>query len=58
MARDRKKITTPGLKNPIPEKYMRDLIEFLEEKKYGTFNLIIQDGKIVGCDILEKKRVG
>lgn len=51
-----------GLKNNffsiqiIPENYLSELIDFIKGKKYGTFSLIIQNGTVVGCDILEKKR--
>lgn len=40
----------------IPKKYLKMLEALMLGKKFGTFSLIIQDGKIVGCDILEKNR--
>jgi len=49
------KVTT-NLGNYIPEKYLKELIVFINSKKFGTFSFIIQNGEIVGCDILEKKR--
>ena len=41
----------------IPKKYINKVIEFIHNKRYGTISLIIQDGKVVGCDILEKDRI-
>lgn len=45
------------LSKAIPEKYLRELINFLKQKRYGTLSFIIQDGKIIGCDILNKDRL-
>lgn len=40
----------------IPKEYLKTIISFIKNNKFGTISLIIQKGKIVGCDILEKKR--
>ncbi|MDT3699368.1 MAG: DUF2292 domain-containing protein [Thermincola sp.] len=48
---------TEHLLRNIPTKYLNDLLAFLVEKRYGSYSLIIQNGEVVGCDILEKKRI-
>jgi len=40
----------------IPKEYSKIIISFIKNNKFGTISLIIQKGKIVGCDILERKR--
>lgn len=45
-----------SLPKVIPEKYLQELLNFIEGKKYGIISFVIQNGKVVGCDILEKKR--
>jgi len=40
----------------IPAEYLKTIVNFLENNKYGIISLVINNGKIVGCDILEKKR--
>ena len=40
----------------IPAKYLKTIVNFLNNEKYSIISLVIQKGKIVGCDILEKKR--
>lgn len=41
----------------IPIKYQQELIDFIKQKKFGIFSFIIQEGKIVGCDITSKDRL-
>ena len=40
----------------IPTKYLSILNKLLDEKQFGTFSLIIQKGKITGCDTTIKER--
>lgn len=42
--------------NSIPKSYLDIIDIFLKDNKFGTISLIIQNGKIVGYDVLEKKR--
>lgn len=43
--------------NLIPIKYLEIIADFINSNKFGTISLVIQSGKIVGCDILEKDRL-
>lgn len=40
----------------ISKPYLETINNFLRDNKYGIISLIIQKGKIVGCDVTEKKR--
>ena len=41
----------------IPKDFQKALVEFLKARKYGTVSFIIQNGEIVGCDIIKKERL-
>jgi|GEM_PF-2160378 len=40
----------------IPKEYLDLIKKFSDEEKYGTVSLVFQKGKLVGCDIIEKRR--
>lgn len=46
----------PDAEGIIPAEYLKTIVNFLNNEKYGIISLFFQKGKIVGCDILEKKR--
>ncbi len=40
----------------IPLEYYEILKMLIADKRYGSFTLIIQAGKIIGCDVTIKER--
>jgi hypothetical protein len=40
----------------IVNRFLIDIVDFIKNKKFGSVTFVIQNGEVVGCDILEKKR--
>ncbi|MDR1065169.1 MAG: YezD family protein [Oscillospiraceae bacterium] len=51
-----KALTPRDAETVITEEQFQKLLAYLREIKYGTITLIIQDGKVVQIDKLEKIR--
>ncbi|MDR2606208.1 MAG: YezD family protein [Oscillospiraceae bacterium] len=50
------KLTPKDIEDVVTEEQFLKVLAYLREIKYGTVTLIIQDGKVVQVDKLEKIR--
>jgi hypothetical protein len=57
MAVRENRIRLAELEAVIPRDALERLFEYLREVKYGTVTIILQDGKVVQIDKLEKLRL-
>ncbi len=45
------------LRKLADDEWFRELLRFLQETRFGSFTVVVQDGKVIGFDELIKRRV-
>lgn len=45
------------LRKLADDEWFKELLRFLQETRFGSFTVVVQDGKVIGYDELIKRRI-
>ncbi|HEY3313702.1 MAG TPA: YezD family protein [Bacillota bacterium] len=46
------------LRKLMDDEWFNELLRFLKDTRFGSFTVVVQDGKVIGYDELTKRRIG